>query len=555
MDNTNKKILTLFVGAFIIYIGMLSVIPMTEPSEARYSLIASSMATSGDFVTPMLKGAPYLEKPPLVYWATATFFKLFGESDLTSRLFSALCAWGCVLLVFLMGSYFHNRKTGIYSAAVLAFCVFHFLVGRLNLLDMPLAFFVSTATWFGYRYFADTGKNKCLIYGFYIACALSFLTKGLIGIIFPGAIIVFWLLFMRRWRDLLQLISPVGILLFLLVSIPWIILVQKAQSDFLYFFFIHEHFVRYATKVHSRYQPFYFFIPIVIAGVIPWLGYIPQALKAFKTRMTDYLTKDEMVFLFTWSGLIFFFFSISSSKLVPYIAPLFPPLAVMLGYMFCKYDELAIDAETKSFCRDCLPQILQSLLLLIGIAIAVIREKDNIRSDSFLFWVIPPIILILLLAFLPNYLRGRYGKGWFVTIATLSFLFMLSLIYPASIFLTPYKTAIPAVAAMEHYLPATETLYQFRTNIYGVDFYSKKRTAIIDDFGEVGQGAKKLSLAEQEKYFLLSKDAIALYKKGKTLFVLVENEDKYASLRAEMLDGELLWYNGKYYFARLKKKQ
>ncbi|MEI7590289.1 MAG: hypothetical protein WCJ49_03100, partial [Deltaproteobacteria bacterium] len=96
-------------------------------------------------------------------------------------------------------------------------------------------------------------------------------------------------------------------------------------------------------------------------------------------------------------------------------------------------------------------------------------------------------------------------------------------------------------------------LYQFRTNIYGVDFYTKKRTAIIDDFGEVGQGVKKIHQIEREKYFILSKDFITLYNQGKTLFVVVETKDKYDVLRLETPDGELLWHNDKYYFVRIKK--
>ena len=125
--------------------------------------------------------------------------------------------------------------------------------------------------------------------------------------------------------------------------------------------------------------------------------------------------------------------------------------------------------------------------------------------------------------------------------------------YPVSRFITPYKTAIPVIEAMERYLPANTTLYQFRTNIYGVDFYTKKRTAIIDDFGEVGQGVKKIHQIEREKYFILSKDFITLYNQGKTLFVVVETKDKYDVLRLETPDGELLWHNDKYYFVRIKK--
>ncbi len=117
---------------------------------------------------------------------------------------------------------------------------------------MPLTFFVCLATWAGYRYFAGDGQRKGWLYLLYVGSALAFLTKGLIGIAFPFAIMILWLFISKRWGDILRLFSPVGVILFLLISCPWIILVQKANKDFLWFFFIREHFLRYTTTLHGR---------------------------------------------------------------------------------------------------------------------------------------------------------------------------------------------------------------------------------------------------------------------------------------------------------------
>ncbi len=211
--------------------------PLIEPDEARYSDIPSLMNRTGDYITPHLNHVVYLEKPPLCYWATALLFKLFGENEFSSRLFAALCAWGCILLVYRMGKFFFDEKTGLFSAGVLSTFLFHAILGRVNTLDMPLTFFICLATWAGYRYFAGDGRRKGWLYLLYVGSALAFLTKGLIGIVFPFIITILWLSISKRWRDILRLFSPVGIILFLLISCPWIILVQKANKDFLWFFF------------------------------------------------------------------------------------------------------------------------------------------------------------------------------------------------------------------------------------------------------------------------------------------------------------------------------
>jgi len=179
-----EKLLFLFIVPVFLYVMLLPVMPLMEPDEARYSDIPSLMNSTGDYVTPHLNHVVYLEKPPLCYWATALSFKIFGENDFSSRLFVGLCAWGCIILVYFMGIFFASEKTGLYSAGVLSTFLFHFALGRLNILDIPLAFFVCLAVWSGYRYVEKGGSRKTWIYLFYFSSALAFLTKGLIGIVF-----------------------------------------------------------------------------------------------------------------------------------------------------------------------------------------------------------------------------------------------------------------------------------------------------------------------------------------------------------------------------------
>ena len=164
-----------------------------EPDEARYSLIPSAMNETGNYVTPHIKNTIYLEKPPLAFWGTAVSFKIFGENDFSARLFTGLCAWGCILLTFFMGGRFRDEKTGLYAAAVLTISVFPFILGRINILDIPLTFFLCLSIWLGYLSLTSE-KKRYRSYLFYFTCALAFLTKGIIGVVFPFAILVIWLI-------------------------------------------------------------------------------------------------------------------------------------------------------------------------------------------------------------------------------------------------------------------------------------------------------------------------------------------------------------------------
>lgn len=200
-----KKRYILFLIPMILYVALLGFMPQMEPDEGRYSLIPSAMNETGNYVTPHIKSTIYLEKPPLAYWVTAISFKIFGEKDFSARLFAGLCTWGCILLAFFIGRRFRDEKTGLYAAAIFSVSVFPFILGRLNILDMPLTFFLCLSIWLGYLSLTSE-KKRYLYYLFYFICALAFLTKGIIGVVFPFAILVLWLIWVGRWRQIGQLI-------------------------------------------------------------------------------------------------------------------------------------------------------------------------------------------------------------------------------------------------------------------------------------------------------------------------------------------------------------
>jgi 4-amino-4-deoxy-L-arabinose transferase-like glycosyltransferase len=535
--------------------------PLMEPDESRYSSISSFMNHSGDYVTPHLNHVVYLEKPPLCYWATAMLFKIFGENEFSSRLFVALCAWGCILLVFFMGKYFCDEKTGLYSAAIFSTFLYSFILGRINLLDVPLTFFACLAIWAGYRYFSDGCIKKGWLYLLYVAAALAFLTKGLIGIVFPFAIVVTWLLSYRKYTDIFRLFSPVGLIMFLVISAPWVILVQRANPDFFYFFFIQEHFLRYSTTVHHKEQPFWYFVPIVIAGTLPWAAFLLRAVKGAIRSHVSLLKNTDKRYLIIWSVFIFGFFSISSSKLVPYIAPIFLPIAVLLGCPFREYDEQDARMEkcgNKNIIYS-VPVVFQSILFIILLVVPPFLKNPQAEGGMMItapekWWILmlPLILIQILIIFLPGKIRRLRNHGWFSTIYILTILFLGLLIFPISKFLAPYKSAYPVSQAISKCLPQNQELYQYGVSLYGVEFYNKIRTVIVDDFGELGFGISKLSSYEKKKYFISSEEFYKLCQEKGDVYCITRYKSRLGELRKNISHVDTLWSNRFYYILHLR---
>jgi len=557
----NSRVLFLFVMPLALYIALSHFMPLVEPDESRYFEISDNMVDSGDYVMPHLANVIYLEKPPLSYWASAVIFKIFGENDFTTRLYVGVCAWACLLLVYFMGSFLHDRNTGLYAAGVLGTSLFFFIFGNFNLLDIPLTFYTCLAVWAGYRHVTGALDKKAWLYFLYLSSALAFLTKGLIGVVFPFAILTLWLVLSGHWKRTVELFSPVGIVLFLAITSPWIILVQQQHKDFLRFFFIQEHFLRYTTTMHGRDHALLLYVPVVIIGCLPWTAFLVRAAWEVRKEKGSASALRGKSFLWTWIVFIFVFFSLSSSKLIPYIAPIFIPLSVLIGHVLKNYDYLSPLPQKRfpSFLLQ-LPSVLQSLLF-IALLLLPIFLHDGSRFGGDLSIMLPrqwawliilPIFSQMMLAFVPNMVKNIYHRGWFVTIYILSGLFLISIIPSVSAFLIPYKSTYPASQAIKTLLPADRELYQYKIFLYGIATYNEIRTPVVGDFGELSYGMKFLPPEERDHYFLsVEQFKIRLDQEG-TIYCLTEYRDRFDELKIMFPNLEVLWSNGAYYLMKLK---
>lgn len=554
MQDKVIRIAVLFIFPALLYIMPLPFIPLMEPDEGRYSAIPSAMNATGDYVTPRLKATVYFEKPPLAYWVTSFFYRLFGENEFSSRLFAALCAWGCILLVYRMGLFFHDERTGLYAAAVLTTFLYHVVIGRINILDMPLALLSCSAIWSGFIFMVSADRRRTRLFLLYGFSALAFLAKGLIGVVFPFGIVSIWLIASGRWRELPSLFSPIGICIFSAVSLPWLIMVQRANPDFFHFFFIQEHFLRYATQIHGHDEPLYFYLPVLLTGTLPWCTFLPEALRKSKD-LGPWFDRDAHKLLLTWILFIFFFFSISSSKLVPYIAPIFIPVALYFGHIFRRYEGRKIDGNTEVFVplKYRITSIVQAILFMSALFIPLFVRKYRVNWDDWWPWIAAPFLFQLLMTFLPESVRKRAGKGWFATIYLLFILFLLSGTLPAVKFLSPYKSAYPLSQAIIKHVPSDEMIYQYGMSLYGVDFYTGRRTPVVEDIGEVRFGSERLPTAEREKYFLTNESFFRLVDAQDGIYCATKNGDKLERLKKEVPGLCVLWHNDAYTLVQLKR--
>jgi 4-amino-4-deoxy-L-arabinose transferase-like glycosyltransferase len=309
-----------------LYFGlMLGERPFATPDEARYVEIPREMVVSGDFITPRLNGVKYFEKPPLFYWLQAGAMKAFGSSEFSMRLVTALMAVGGVVATFAFAASFYGLMIGAVAALIVATSPLYFGLAHMILLDMSASIFVTFALFSFYKAFTATHRRRLWFWGFAAACGLGVMTKGLMALAIPGPIIVTWLTATRQWGRLRPFYPLSALAIFLSIVVPWHVAVSLQNPEFAHKYFIVEHFLRFTTSYHERYQPIWFFIPIVLIGLFPWISFIPRGVKNLRQ---DPLT----LYLLLWAAWVIAFFSVGNSKLIPYILPAFPPLAILLAH-------------------------------------------------------------------------------------------------------------------------------------------------------------------------------------------------------------------------------
>jgi 4-amino-4-deoxy-L-arabinose transferase-like glycosyltransferase len=327
------------VAACTFFVG-LGRLPLTEPDEGRNAEVAREMLDSGDWITPHYDTLTYLDKPVVFYWLEGVSFTVFGVSEWAARLPPALMALGTSLLVWFLARRMFGGRTALRAGLIWATSPLVIIFARSVIFDMPLTFFVTLATASYWLSEADNFEHAWHDVIFFTAMGVAAITKGPVGFLLPLLSILAYLALRGRPGELKRLRWRLGVPVFLVVTLPWFVAVSLRNPDFPKYAFWQESVLRFATgRAHRSGGPLYY-VPVFLAGFLPWSFFLLFAgwnrLKAWR----DLRREDHKLYLFllAWLAAIFVFFSISRSKLPGYFLPATIPLSLLMARVWAELD-------------------------------------------------------------------------------------------------------------------------------------------------------------------------------------------------------------------------
>ncbi|MEO6876576.1 MAG: glycosyltransferase family 39 protein [Opitutaceae bacterium] len=484
--------------------------PLDNPDEGRNAEIPREMLATGDWVTPRLNAVNYFEKPPLMYWAVGACMKVFGHSEWALRATPALFALAGILLTYAAARRMYGRTAGLASATVLGTSLLYFGTGRFLVLDMPVSVLMS-ATLFCFILAVNEPpgiRRRWLFYGLYASAALATLTKGFIGFLVTGAVMFLWLLIFNQWKKLRPMHLPTGLGLFLAIAAPWHVLAAMRNETWAHRYIYYEHWARFTTTEHGRYQPWHYFIWILLGGLFPWMAFIwPAVRNAVRggpfdgadaltggqprdpSRSSGWARRGENAtgwFLVTWIAFIFLFFSKSQSKLPAYILPVFPAAAVLIGAWLAEVmadplGALRLRGSLRVFSFAC-------GLLAVALLVTVLRPGLIIHdAEQALALRIPAVLLALVLiaggVLVPIVARLRGGIAAFIAIATMAALFLAGLTFAVPYIYKPGTKAL-ALIVKTQVKPGDKVMHYYDF-FHDFTFYAEQPVGLIDAKGEL----------------------------------------------------------------------
>jgi len=322
--------------ALLILFYRLGDLPLMEPDEGRNAEVSREMLDSGAWLVPTLNGLPYLDKPAFFFRAVAMSISLFGLNEMAVRLPAALCGLGILGMLFAFCRRQYGEPVASLAILVAATAPLFFSLSRLVLMDTMLGFFICASIFSAYLAEEVAGRTRRLWYlASAIAAGCGTLVKGPIGFILPALIVSVFNRLDGRRGAIRRCFSPLNVIVFFAVVSPWFVALCRRHPDFLYYGLVEESFRRFTTGGGFRHaQPFYYYLPVVIAGLFPWSLLLPESiLLAWKSRSR--WTSPDRLFL-VWTIVTVAFFSMSTAKQPDYVLPAIVALAALLGRLIAR---------------------------------------------------------------------------------------------------------------------------------------------------------------------------------------------------------------------------
>lgn len=332
-----KRVVVLFFFLGVLFFAGNSLMAVTDPVECNYALTAKEMLESGDYLSPRIFGHYWYDKPAFFYWEIMLGYGIFGMTEFAARFFSAVFALLTAFLAYAFARRLYDERTGIYAALILGTSLIYFCLAKLIITDMALMFFFSAIMVFFYLGW-QTGQRR-LYYACYAFAGLAVLTKGPIGILLPGFVMVVYLLVRREAREFFRLRWPMGILIFLVTGGSWYYAMYGLHGeDFINTFLGIHNYLRATVSEHPKDDVWYYYLAIFFLGFLPWSPLFLQELwkkcRKYGKRSLAVLCGDPALsFLALWALLVNGFYQCMATKYPTYSFPAFFPLAILAAYL------------------------------------------------------------------------------------------------------------------------------------------------------------------------------------------------------------------------------
>lgn len=520
---TPLTLLVIGLAACIYFVG-LDGYPLLDPDEGRYAEIPREMLESGDFVTPRLNYVKYFEKPPLFYWCTAGAMALFGQHEWAVRTVPALAGFLTVLLIVTFGNRLFGMRVGTMAGWIYLTSVIPLLLARLPIID-GLFSLLLTATWMawwqGYQSPAGPAKGRWYMAA-WASMGLAVMTKGVAAIALTGGIILVWIAVRQDWRALVSMCWIRGLLIFAAIVLPWHIAAGVRNPEFFHFYFVIQHFGRLVSEEHAR--PIWYFFVIFPFGMLFWTAlFFPAALAALRRAVRgmrlpwvrsrgtgdggdalesahgteDFRQAEGILFLVIWAGMVVGLFSLSRSKLVPYILPAYPAMALLVAVY------LVNGGLARKLSRWCAGISATFLLAAVPVVSYYARGQEMLPLRD-LEW---PVRLAQVALLLGSVLFGiaAFKRRLIPAAAGL----VLVLLIPAMVMTVPvganYRKVGGLMKGMPLPLPREIRVAEWRTFDQGLSFYTRRRTILVDNIGELEFGS---TLGDHREFFLKGEESL-----------------------------------------------
>ena len=474
----------------LVWFGTLGLRELLPSDEGRYAQIAREMAATGDWVTIRYNGLKYFEKPPFHLWMSAIAFEVFGVGVWQARLWAALSGVIAIAVMMVAAARWWGSRAGWVTGGVLIAMPLWNLGAHFNSLDIGVSAALAVALGaflIAQHPEATRAARRRWMWAVWAAMGVAVLTKGLIGLVLPGLVLVVYTVWTRQWPLWTRMHIGGGLVVFALVTVPWFAVVSARNPEFAHFFFIHEHFQRYTSTVHQRHEPWWFFIPLLVAGFLPWSGLWWRIVRGVREAAQAPGAFQPERWLVAWVVAIVVFFSASGSKLPGYILPVMPALAVLGATALARVSDRALARQL----------IVMLALCIVGAAATPLvgRLGSDITPQplfaQYAKWLAAAAAITVLATVLAIALVRRAARTAALAVYSLGWFLAASLGMVGHETVGRSASGVDLVPAVRKVLEPDMPLYGVRRLDHTLPFYLEHRLTMVEYADELAFGTRQ----------------------------------------------------------------